>query len=269
LKTGNARGALAVSPNFARDNAVYYAHRRLWQSRDRGESWRVVRAPIKATARAGFAAGVDREGRTRLLLQMRGRALLALRDVNGTLEVARSDLPGHHTFGQVYGAPRDRTPLIRFVPTRAVPGLVIGASRDKLFRSDDYGQSWRELAYSRRISGLSKRVRFNGAWLQASGEQLAIDHLQYTSSPGAWFETMFQGSGVRWICSRFPASGIVAVTLNGQPYTKVDLHSPKAAYRQPCLSVRGLPRGKHHLRVTLLPGPRSQLLSLETLEVDP
>jgi uncharacterized protein len=78
------------------------------------------------------------------------------------------------------------------------------------------------------------------------------EDLRITTTPGAYVEHAFIGSGVRWVGRKFDDAGRCEVSIDGKRVATVDQYDP-VRERPFHYEVRDLPAGRHTIRLTLQP----------------
>jgi hypothetical protein len=97
-------------------------------------------------------------------------------------------------------------------------------------------------ATAKRIS--HRELSYQGNWSDGSA-------FHFTNSVGATVECKFQGTGVRWLGSRFDDAGKAEVSIDGKVIATVDQYGPGRDLPFDWV-VKDLKRGEHSIRLKLL-----------------
>jgi DUF1680 family protein len=107
-----------------------------------------------------------------------------------------------------------------------------------------------------------------GRWT-TGGKWRSGNPLNVSTDPGAFVETTFDGTGVRWVGRRFNDAGRAEVSVDGKTVAVADQYGPRRNARF-TYAVTGLPAGRHTLRITVVdgrnPASTGRFVNVERLE---
>jgi hypothetical protein len=100
------------------------------------------------------------------------------------------------------------------------------------------------------------RATYTGAWNSQGGRGLGDlgDDVHYTSTDGDSFSYPFTGTGIQVLSETYPGEGTADVYIDGKKIKTVDENTPEREAQQAIVSVTGLAKGRHTLRVVKASG---------------
>ena len=235
---------IAVSPGFSTDNKIYAgspAGDGLYASHDRGNSWVKVEVGIGTSPAPVLAIAVSPEFATdySLMVSIKGQGLF------------RSDDHGLHfeAVGEQLIDENAAIELLEYSPDFANDQSIVAASDEKLFLSEDGGNSWSELQRPVRYEDMRNIINFDDGWEQKAGEQYSALTETATSKRGSSARMRFVGSGIRWLGSQGPDYGSAQVFIDGELVATVSCRSDALRHMQEIFIVRGLEIGPHTIEI--------------------
>jgi photosystem II stability/assembly factor-like uncharacterized protein len=236
---------LEVSPGFAGDRTVFAGSSEgLYRSADAGASWR--RLSDAAWGEGPYIVGLGlspafEKDRT-LLVSARGRGFFQSEDGGESFAVIASEL-------------REANETIEFIgfsPAFAEDGIVFAASDEEVFLSRDRGGSWERLPRPVRYEDHREVVHYTGGWSLERGGDYSASGASFAAASGSTCELSFVGTGVSWIGAMGKDHGIARVLIDGAERCEVDQFGAEEETVVEVLSVSGLARGAHTLRLEVL-----------------
>jgi hypothetical protein len=212
-----------------------------------------------------MAAGVAQAGGITLLVQRLGAGLYRIHNDRESLRVVALDTSIQHVFAQIYGAPRDRSPAIKFVDPTArhwagnAPWAqaVLATSGAEILVSVDGASTWQALTFPRRVPLDSKRLARRDAWA-------AVGH--GSRHPQMYATTC---AGVRWRCARTPESADAMVQVDDLAPSRVHVAAPAVIENAVCASVSGIEDRAHQLIIRADPKGDQVLTTAQGFDILP
>jgi len=148
------------------------------------------------------------------------------------------------------GLPLDASRAVVVSPDFGADRTLFHTNHDWVWRSTDAGASWHRLGGALRVDERHQSVRYEGAWIPASGGGMGFGAgTRYTSEPGAATELAFEGDSVTWLTRTSPASAFAEVSIDGRVVATVDLYSPTNFHQQPVFREDFGAIGWHTIRI--------------------
>lgn len=100
------------------------------------------------------------------------------------------------------------------------------------------------------------RMVYTGAWNHSTGRQLGDlgDDVHYTGANGDSVSYTFTGTGLQLLSELSPDEGDAEVYVDGKKVSTVSGYAPQRLAQQALVSVTGLPKGSHTVRVVKTSG---------------
>jgi hypothetical protein len=242
-KADRSLTALAISPDYQKDGTVFASGTGgLIKTLDRGRNWQKISGFCCDESGADVAAialSPNYANDGTVLVSVTGKGLY--KSVNGGTEFIETGadlIDGNHLL---------RT--LAFSPNYAQDNIIIGASNESLFRSQDGGASWERLARPIRYEENNDYVRYRGQWESAESEKSSARQVSYSGVAGDKVSLDFVGSEVRWIGSKSDHHGIGKIYIDGLLKGNADLFSDSNVFNTTVFSIENLPDTHHTVTI--------------------
>jgi hypothetical protein len=233
---------IMVSPGFAEDNLVFAGTPRgLYKSTDRGAQWH--KAGLDSAVSHGHIAGMaissfyntDRS----LMVSVRGRGLYRSTDGGATFEEIAPHLIEENQLFE----------FIAFSPDYDQSRTVFGASEDYLFRSEDNGNTWKQMKRPVRYESHRDVIKYAGDWTIRTDPNFSAGRAGFSGSAGDTVRLDFVGQAIRWVGTKGPDHGYAKVFLNDVLQRAVDLYSQEPETMVELFAVSDLAHAPHSIRI--------------------
>jgi photosystem II stability/assembly factor-like uncharacterized protein len=235
---------VAISPDFESDQTLYSgspAGDGLYMSHDRGTSWARIAGGIETLPAPVLAIAISPEFQTdnTLLVSTKGQGIFRSVDRGLHFEAVGTQLIVENSSIE----------LLEFSPDFVNDQSIVAASDEKLFLSDDLGDSWSEVQRPIRYEDMRDVVSFSGGWERQRGEQYSAMTETVTSVAGESARLRFVGSGIRWLGSRGPEYGSAEVYIDNELVATVSCHSSELEHMQTLFVSQQIEFGAHTVEV--------------------
>lgn len=257
---------LAVSPDVAADRSLYAgspAGDGLFVSEDLGDSWlrlsSIDRQPIAVLA---IALSPEFGSDDTMLVSVKGEGLFRSTDRGKTFGPVGRQLIANNTSIE----------YLAFSPSTSVPRKIVAASDEDLFISTNFGESWNLITRPVRYEDIQEVVRIVGPHAVRRGSDLSASTETLLASGESRATLHFIGTGVRWLGSTGPDSGIAQVSIDGSRNELVDTSSSNAAAMQEIFRLDGLEFGAHTIEIQPIVDPKDSVVpkvSVDAFDVLP